>query len=444
MLLNTDLFWLTTQMTHFSAIAVDDSQPIRNDVSCTRCGLSRHYRQYDSNTYSVRYAEEKWPDLLGPSTTSNIRIVSERVADDIAESNLSGYVLSAMECESMAPKVKLSEKYYKLSATGSADFLPIMSNERMQFVCPVCGQWNPDFVHNGYPIGTGPLSIKQWDGYDFSIGLFAHKKNFFCSRRVVELCMKKGWTNFCFDAYLQNIHISSGIINWEQSLEKQLRLYAEKIQTNPHYAVELEWNHRGIVLPEGWNNPKDTEIDLTEPPQGHLFDHLKFFDEGYWNGVAKLPCTFGLCKVFVYEDENSTQNKIGEESYSLSQGQRKLYDYFSSQQEKIVQILRSPVIRVLQGIDGLSRIHSETKYYELSSFLYDPKICFADASRYGSGEIEISFRIKGTQSRLNDSETKYIVEARPEDSNREDVALFLYVKCIPIMGIAKLTEYRLV
>lgn len=437
MKVNTDLFWTLPIQTTYTVAVEDNHQPIMKSAPCPKCGRYTRSCIYEGDHFSVVHAQKKWPDILGPSLSTNIRIVSERVANDIAESNLSGYNLSPMKCTGILPKgKKITTSYFRLEAIGKATLLPIIPEDRMRYVCPVCGRWHPDEkIDEKNTVGVWPLSLAEWDGLDFVIANHDCYPDFFSSRRVIELCMKKGWTNFEFDARLINVHVGSGISNWEQCFEMQLRRYAEEERHNPRYPMNLEWDDHGIVLPEGWDKPSTSEPESEPEPRiplsDHPFDNLAYFDGTCWQGTVDLSCAFGPCELVVDEDEKAEFDVEDNADYLPMPGQRKLFDFFVSSQEELLPVLKDTILRALKTVIGFPPVDQTIEFAKLSSLLERPTLGLGNASRNGIGTLDISFEVTGTYSHWDESKFGFVTEMRPNDIEEPNATITVLIACNP-------------
>jgi hypothetical protein len=192
---------------------------------CDACG---HPIIKSSFTEVSGYAEGKgakvWLDNIGGLCGM---IWHQRVIDSLYDAGIKGYIAHPLVIDRIDSPVLTRQgcpNYYYIEVTGRIDVDRELYDENEGLYCPFCGDWNP---RPGSKIRFGdkphwPL-LDKWDGSDLVMFGNIAQGGYYCTRRVVELFRKHGWTGFDVSSFMPRTKGPDlGKDTWFEDYEKRL------------------------------------------------------------------------------------------------------------------------------------------------------------------------------------------------------------------------------
>lgn len=239
--INTQLFQIVASGAKFSTFV--EYTPNVSRRPCPACGISRGIVSYHHDTLSVECVQSRWPDVLVAGEWSSSCVVSEGVLSDLIDSNLTGFEYKPFPLPLITQlKWRPTFAYYLLDTSADALLVPILPDSFIDKICPVCGQWNYDEkLPDGSQVGMYPLALKSWDGSDFVAARWSRSRRLCCSRRVVDLAVRRKWSNieFVLLGTCPQCKISVSTSSWKEKLHIQLVDYKDKFESRNGFQCDF-------------------------------------------------------------------------------------------------------------------------------------------------------------------------------------------------------------
>ena len=388
---------MTTQIEGFFFVMhAGEDYAMAEEINCERkvistcpvCCVSRCRYNYHPVEAHVKFPTKKWPDFL--SALGGAPLVSDRVLQDLHEANIADFKVHAVSIYDVPATKTPPFLYWLLEPLKMVD-CPILFADDDQGkgkLCPNCGCWDRSkFPRKPYP---EPSNFPN-PYYDLKFGL---QDNFIeagfngmytpcCSVKIIELALKKRWTNFTFKgSEVKNwIRYKNG--TWRENFISSIQKWEAKIQGDV-----IESPQQPVVIKEAKN--------LSFP--SHYFNEL-FFDGTSFQGEIKLQASFNeQVPLIVYPDVVNCEDydKPTPDQYAF-------YDFLLQNDNALTGILKDYLLNVLQKIETTLKKHifaivpaTLEQYQQLSQWLESPEISFEDTIENNTGLVRFMFDAKGT------------------------------------------------
>jgi hypothetical protein len=154
------------------------------------------------------------------------QLISDEMRCDLVDNGVTGFVahpirIAAGDIESEVLRTLPIPQYYLLQAIGVVDIDRQLFDEYDGDLCEVCHNWTPR-PGGKYRFGSKvhmPV-LKTWDGSDLVAIRNKINGGIYCSRKVVDLAIKKEWTGFGIEAFTDGLpRIDLTNPNWAEDLE---------------------------------------------------------------------------------------------------------------------------------------------------------------------------------------------------------------------------------
>jgi hypothetical protein len=130
----------------------------------------------------------------------------ERVVNGLQDAGINGFIPHPFQIDRIdSPFLRNQNRpnYYYIEVTGRINVDRELFDENEGLYCPTCGHWAP---RPGSHISYGdkphwPL-LEKWDDSDIVMFGNIAQGGYYCTRRVVELIRKHGWTGFAVFSFM--------------------------------------------------------------------------------------------------------------------------------------------------------------------------------------------------------------------------------------------------
>ena len=414
------------------------------DVPCPECGHTLCEKTFKENcTAHLTHADRPWPDILR-SPENPVWAVSSRVVADMEAEHITGYRLHPLVLSGVAKKYRPKTDYWLLEICGGiVKFDAVLPPELEKWRCARCRSIDLDgickqlgvqcYYDKAYDVDISLYGDEDWatSFFDGSIELKV------CSRRIVELAHRKGWTNAHFGV-LHNLIYANVNVDYLASNWYDLLVYDVTERNNEVALVDIE-QYSCMELADHATRKKVKEMkargemimpaprpepiyDLHQPPvfapvSEHLFDNLGASDGTAWQSSCDLLSTFGPGDLIICVDED---NESDDAEDVPTKGQRRLYDFFVANQERLLPMLHQAIVHFLGDFAKLppteepddqalmaemvkiaTAVSGTATFVELKPWLEKPFVEIGSANARGRGTVGVSYSIVGTSLVIN-------------------------------------------
>lgn len=201
-------------------------------ANCGRCSTVPVIINPKGNVQNVR---KRWPDILACWGIHSI-LVNSRVANDLADNNVTGYQLHELEDEFTTKELIGRPTYWIVEALSSVAFAPKCDAAQRAYMCSICGRLDYAALHaNAVQYPEESLDCSSWNGDDFvwCVRGFASPA-LQSSLKVLELSRKYKWKNCKFSLWTfpqlchfktystDGIRIDHSKAHWQKILEQDI------------------------------------------------------------------------------------------------------------------------------------------------------------------------------------------------------------------------------